>query len=70
MVLTHTVVDPEFRGRGIANALAQTALDNLVTSGTGRPTPGSSRKNTRSLSRKPFRRLGTAAQKPGPRGLS
>jgi hypothetical protein len=32
MVIAHTVVDPEFRGRGIANALAQTALDDLVTS--------------------------------------
>jgi predicted GNAT family acetyltransferase len=33
MVITHTAVDPEFRGQGIANALAQTALDDLVTSG-------------------------------------
>jgi hypothetical protein len=33
MVLLHTVVDQEFRGQGIAKALAQTALDDLVTSG-------------------------------------
>ena len=33
MVVTHTVVDSEFRGQGIASALARTALDDLVTSG-------------------------------------
>jgi hypothetical protein len=34
MVILHTLVDPEFRGQGIAKALARTALDDLVTSGT------------------------------------
>lgn len=33
MVIRHTVVDPEFRGRGIASALAQFALDDLAASG-------------------------------------
>jgi predicted GNAT family acetyltransferase len=33
MVIRHTVVDPEFRGQGIARALAQTALDDLVRDG-------------------------------------
>ena len=34
MVIRHTVVDPEFRGQGIAKVLAQTALDDLVRDGT------------------------------------
>jgi predicted GNAT family acetyltransferase len=33
MVILHTLVDPEFRGQGVATALARTALDDLVTSG-------------------------------------
>jgi uncharacterized protein len=33
MVILHTLVDPEFRGQGVAKALARTALDDLVTSG-------------------------------------
>ena len=33
MVIRHTVVDPEFRGQGIASALAQVALDDLAASG-------------------------------------
>ena len=33
MVISHTVVDPEFRGQGIASALAQVALDDLTASG-------------------------------------
>jgi uncharacterized protein len=34
MVIRHTVVDPEFRGQGIARALAQKALDDLAANGT------------------------------------
>lgn len=34
MVIRHTVVDPEFRGQGIAKVLAQAALDDLVKDGT------------------------------------
>lgn len=34
MVIRHTVVDPEYRGRGIAKALAQKALDDLAANGT------------------------------------
>jgi predicted GNAT family acetyltransferase len=33
MIIMHTLVDPEFRGQGIATALTQTALDDLATSG-------------------------------------
>ena len=33
MVIRHTVVDPEFRGQGIATALAQFTLDDLAASG-------------------------------------
>ena len=33
MVIRHTVVDPEFRGQGIASALAQFTLDDLAASG-------------------------------------
>ncbi|HEY0936712.1 MAG TPA: GNAT family N-acetyltransferase [Trebonia sp.] len=33
MVIRHTVVDPGFRGQGIAKALAQAALDDLLASG-------------------------------------
>jgi uncharacterized protein len=33
MIIRHTVVDPEFRGRGIARALAREALDDLSASG-------------------------------------
>jgi uncharacterized protein len=33
MVLRHTVVDPEFRGQGIARALAGRALDDLAATG-------------------------------------
>lgn len=33
MVIRHTVVDPGFRGQGIASALAQFALDDLAASG-------------------------------------
>jgi predicted GNAT family acetyltransferase len=33
MVIRHTVVDPEFRGQGIASALAQVAIDDLAASG-------------------------------------
>ena len=33
MVIRHTVVDPGFRGQGIAKALARTALDDLVENG-------------------------------------
>jgi predicted GNAT family acetyltransferase len=33
VVLRHTVVDPEFRGQGIASALARFALDDLAASG-------------------------------------
>jgi hypothetical protein len=33
VVIRHTVVDPEFRGQGIASALAQVALDDLAASG-------------------------------------
>ncbi len=34
MAIRHTVVDPEFRGQGIASALAQQALDDLAANGT------------------------------------
>src|ERR1700760_3762365 len=34
MVIRHTVVDPEFRGQGIATALAKKALDDLAATGT------------------------------------
>jgi uncharacterized protein len=34
MVIRHTVVAPEFRGQGIAKALAQFALDDLAEQGT------------------------------------
>lgn len=34
MVIRHTVVDPEFRGRGIAKALAKFALDDLTARGS------------------------------------
>jgi predicted GNAT family acetyltransferase len=34
MIVRHTVVDPEFRGQGIARALARTALDDLAANGT------------------------------------
>jgi predicted GNAT family acetyltransferase len=34
LVIRHTVVDPEFRGQGIATALARAALDDLRESGT------------------------------------
>ena len=33
MVIRHTVVDPEFRGQGIAKELAQRALSDLVANG-------------------------------------
>lgn len=33
MIIMHTVVDPEFRGQGIAKALARTALDDVATNG-------------------------------------
>jgi uncharacterized protein len=33
MVVRHTVVDAEFRGRGIATALARAALDDAAASG-------------------------------------
>lgn len=33
MVIRHTIVDPEFRGQGIAGALARAALDDLLASG-------------------------------------
>jgi uncharacterized protein len=33
MVIMHTVVDPEFRGQGIASALAQFVLDDLTARG-------------------------------------
>ncbi len=33
MITMHTLVDPEFRGQGVASALTQTALDDLVASG-------------------------------------
>lgn len=33
MVIRHTVVDPEFRGKGIAKVLARTALDDLAKEG-------------------------------------
>jgi hypothetical protein len=34
MILRHTVVDPQFRGQGIAQALARRVLDDLAASGT------------------------------------
>ena len=34
MVIRHTVVDPQFRGQGIGQALARRALDDLAASGT------------------------------------
>ena len=33
VVFTHTVVDPEFEGRGIGSSLAKTALDAAVAAG-------------------------------------
>ena len=33
VVIRHTVVDPEFRGQGIASALARFTLDDLAASG-------------------------------------
>jgi uncharacterized protein len=34
MVIRHTVVDPQFRGQGIGQALARRALEDLAASGT------------------------------------
>jgi hypothetical protein len=33
MVFLHTIVDPEFRGRGIATVLVRTALDDVRSKG-------------------------------------
>lgn len=33
MIIRHTMVDPEYRGQGIASALAQFTLDDLAASG-------------------------------------
>jgi uncharacterized protein len=33
MIIRHTVVDPGFRGRGIATALARAALDDVAVGG-------------------------------------
>ena len=33
MIIRHTMVDPQFRGTGIAKALAKQALDDLAASG-------------------------------------
>jgi uncharacterized protein len=33
MIFEHTIVQPEFRGRGVAGQLVKTALDDMATSG-------------------------------------
>lgn len=33
IIFTHTVVDPDFEGRGIASRLAQTAVDDAIEHG-------------------------------------
>ena len=39
IVFTHTEVEPEFEGRGIAAALARTALDEVAAEGTRKVMP-------------------------------